>query len=646
MVSASDYNQRRLATSVTDEDEPLHCLGPRCFTRPYPEYVPPQYYPIPLLRKGERVPGKDFRWKVSVQMREEGGKLRPRVTLQRAFSLPQMMGLAESGRWRWQGMPWALLLGAKLDFLHLGEDEPVEGRPWDAAVTATARLKGLSPVFGNLALRPSLDIFPAPKLTLKRVFKLGPLTKLSVEASMLQGDGEDSAGGCGGRPWWRPRWRLELHWHPADSVGVFRLPNEDETRRLEYARILPITRNCKLEVAGGADLAAAGAGHLATEAGPGGVVEGGRSSQSGWGTAQQLWSSFRLQRLKLTQLLGSEGRRQLPLPPVAYYRASLQIGRTGRISVVPGHWIDPGGEPGAPGEADFNLEVANAVEQQLTGRGWEVLRPDRDAPGLRWEEYLNWVSDQTYRGSPVLEIHGQGSNADYRGYVLGVIGDKGMPLAKELAATFGGMFPMQWRELAVPRRGGLLLECFNSDEVAQMAPWHRKWAVSELAKKITGCVETASHANRQPESLPSSASGSVIGNNQSFSSISNFIQKPPLPAPSLSPSSSPPPFPSSTPSSTPSTSPSPSPLPSVGPSPSSTPTPILSPVPAPSRTPVISPPSPPSTVSPSASSSVQTIPPAPPSSPRPGPAKGGSTEGKDISASSLTPPPSPPPPVN
>jgi hypothetical protein len=47
------------------------------------------------------------------------------------------------------------------------------------------------------------------------------------------------------------------------------------------------------------------------------------------------------------------------------------------------------------------------LEKQLIENGWEVLRPDRDAPYLSWEEYLNWVSKQTLEGIPLLEIHGQ-----------------------------------------------------------------------------------------------------------------------------------------------------------------------------------------------------------------------------------------------
>jgi hypothetical protein len=66
----------------------------------------------------------------------------------------------------------------------------------------------------------------------------------------------------------------------------------------------------------------------------------------------------------------------------------------------------------------------------------------------------------------------QGSAAHYRGHVLGVIGDANAPLSKELAGDFG-YFQMDWRELGVPRRGGVIVESFNSDEVMP-----RRWYIS------------------------------------------------------------------------------------------------------------------------------------------------------------------------
>jgi hypothetical protein len=45
-------------------------------------------------------------------------------------------------------------------------------------------------------------------------------------------------------------------------------------------------------------------------------------------------------------------------------------------------------------------------------------------------------------------------------------------VAQELAGDFG-YFQMDWRELGVPRRGGVIVESFNSDEVMP-----RRWYIS------------------------------------------------------------------------------------------------------------------------------------------------------------------------
>lgn len=39
-------------------------------------------------------------------------------------------------------------------------------------------------------------------------------------------------------------------------------------------------------------------------------------------------------------------------------------------------------------------QVADAAEQQLIQHGWNVLRPDREAPHLKWVQYLNWVTEK------------------------------------------------------------------------------------------------------------------------------------------------------------------------------------------------------------------------------------------------------------
>ena len=54
------------------------------------------------------------------------------------------------------------------------------------------------------------------------------------------------------------------------------------------------------------------------------------------------------------------------------------------------------------------MELADNVDELLTKKGWVVLRPDRTAGGIGWEEYLHWVAWQSQCGIPVLELHGQG----------------------------------------------------------------------------------------------------------------------------------------------------------------------------------------------------------------------------------------------
>ena len=68
-------------------------------------------------------------------------------------------------------------------------------------------------------------------------------------------------------------------------------------------------------------------------------------------------------------------------------------------------------------------------------------------------------------------------------------------MTKELALNFG-YFQMDWRELGVPRRGGVIIESFNADEILQMAPWHRKWDVRRLSNRIVSSIERASLKNR------------------------------------------------------------------------------------------------------------------------------------------------------
>ena len=80
------------------------------------------------------------------------------------------------------------------------------------------------------------------------------------------------------------------------------------------------------------------------------------------------------------------------------------------VALVPGRWIDPGEEAGAPGERALNLVIANRAHAALGGRGWTVLRPDLASPPLARERYEEFVRAQTVAGVPVLEIHGAGTH--------------------------------------------------------------------------------------------------------------------------------------------------------------------------------------------------------------------------------------------
>eukprot|EP00850_Spirogloea_muscicola_P005286 SM000024S07748 [mRNA] locus=s24:210500:214379:+ [translate_table: standard] len=473
-----------------DDDGGTFCLGPRCFATPHEGYVKPRYYPIPLGR-GHRVPGRDWRWKVAVKLRTarggDGGDGGPpakahrcsRLSILRGVALPQCLQLGDDGRWRWPWVPVSLLAGLKLDFW-LPHHEAKRRRHGEELVherslggglqlVPSARIKVMTPVFGSLALRPSLELLPLPALTVKREFAFGK-AQLTVHAR-LQADRD----GSGLR---LPRWSLQLDWRPADSARVFAKP-EASALAVQYTRGFRISRDCRAVVAGNMEV-------------PAKITSLEACSLS---LRDLLPRKLRLTSLKIEQVIGTRGKRDQIPSERTYLQASHLIGQTDKVTVVPGHWIDPGFEPGAPGEREFNLEVANTIEKQLRGHKWDVLRPDRDAPHLSWEAYLNWVAKQTLRGVPVVEIHGQGSAADFRGLVLGVIGEKDAPLNRELASHFG-FFPMDWRELAVPRRGGVIVECFNSDEVLQMAPWHRTWAVGRLSSRITQCILRATREKR------------------------------------------------------------------------------------------------------------------------------------------------------
>ncbi|BBN09649.1 hypothetical protein MPTK1_4g21500 [Marchantia polymorpha subsp. ruderalis] len=448
--------------AMAEDDDLLEaCVGRLCFVQPHAQYEPPAFH--------RRFARRDYRWKVGARMKTTPGL---HCKLSHSMFLPDCLGLGPDARWRWQGIPVALMTSATVDILPSHQNYTNDVFDGHASfrylgVRPRARLKALTPLFGKLALRLTVELLPTPKLVMARQFRLGT-TKVTLRANMEP----STSVGSTKRSWCS----LQVDWHPADTVKVMLQPVKNFFG-MQYSRSIQLTPDSKGVASGVAEL-------------PANLTVFGASGLPG-----SVPAKLRIDSLKLSHVITDKAPKSSPLPTSEYLRASRKIGTSDLISVIPGHWIDPGYEVGAPGERDFNMEIVNILEKQLRGNGWNVLRPDRECPDLSWEEYLNWVSKQTSKGIPVLEIHGQGSKADYRGFVLGVIGDANAPLNKELAKDFG-YFQMDWRDLAVPKRGGVVLESFNSDEVLQMAPWHRKWSVRRLANRITACIERASSENR------------------------------------------------------------------------------------------------------------------------------------------------------
>jgi chemotaxis protein histidine kinase CheA len=177
------------------------------------------------------------------------------------------------------------------------------------------------------------------------------------------------------------------------------------------------------------------------------------------------------------------------------------------VALVPGHWIDPGEETGSPGERELNARIADKAHDELVLRGWTVLRPDEFVPPLDWDTYLDWARAQCARGVPLLEIHGQGSGAEMRGRVTGVISQTGLseisggslsPLGDALAERFG-RFPMDWRELVVSRVGGAVVESFETEVLERMPLKKREAAMDAIALDIADAVDSTRFTSTPPD---------------------------------------------------------------------------------------------------------------------------------------------------
>lgn len=203
-----------------------------------------------------------------------------------------------------------------------------------------------------------------------------------------------------------------------------------------------------------------------------------------------------------TRLTRTQRRRRSAEDAAAGQQRGLDPRTT--VALIPGHWIDPGEEVGAPGERALNLVITNRAHRLLGSNGWTVLRPDLAQPPLEWNQYLAWIREQSRAGVAVLEVHGQGAGAVVEGRVTGVIAQDGAALGATLAEKFGH-FPMDWRDLAVPKCGGAVVESFDATALEKLSPSYRSAAVDDIARDIADAVRGVASRARPDEGC--SASG-------------------------------------------------------------------------------------------------------------------------------------------
>eukprot|EP00873_Tetraselmis_striata_P003205 jgi/Tetstr1/423469/TSEL_014150.t1 len=417
-------------------------------------------------------PRKAYRWKGTLTWRppaaaepadEPGGHFSswPTFCAYRRVHLPQALGIGEDGLWRWPLLSVELDVGARGELGRNGDGECV------VALEPVVRLKTAAwqrkfGVVGEVQVLPTTHV----KLQKRARMRLGILSLCcsSQAGSLVPGTLELRLA--------TPSWHgseLQLGDRVAAAAGDGEPPGGGPLVRLK--RRLQPRKGCWLGIAAERQALS----QRPVRLGPGGPApelplnrEADKAEGAGLGSphAQRPpWEGgFPLSGVSLSvALLGDRfGRdvQSLDIIGAETQRWQLQGRRrarrgwkeTPRIGVVAGHWIDPGADTGAPGEREFNMEVANAVDKQLTSQGWRVYRPDRDTEGLAWDDYLRWVARQSRRGTPVVEIHGQGRAAAIDGIATGVIGCRGAPLNRALGSTFG-FFPMDWTGLAGEQRG-------------------------------------------------------------------------------------------------------------------------------------------------------------------------------------------------
>ncbi|XRB05414.1 hypothetical protein NFJ02_23g53650 [Pycnococcus provasolii] len=439
------------------------------------------------------------------------------VIVQRAVTFPQCLGVNLAGRWRWPLPGVRVTAGARCapaktnaadqtsstepNGLHdertngngengtHGSSSAASSKPrrtasaWRRRVanntTTYARVRLTRPLFGKAAVTCEWDVDPTAGVTmrLRREFKtsFGHVTLATWGRRRTQRKDARAAPTAG------VQFNLTFG---SDELRVCELRTTSSTVESDpgvgTARVVqPIMRHADA------------------------VVETDVFLHDGWISAGNLAQlkervSVRGARLALARSMPHSVRSERAEKVVTTFNRNL-LGTKRTIGVIPGHWIDAGLEVGAPGERKFNLEVANRIESKLKNLGWSVLRPDRNAKGLEWDDYLDWITSNSKRGVPVLEIHGQGDGAKSRSVVLGVIGDPKAPLNRRLAETFG-FFPMNHMHLAVPRRGGVIIESFNADMVLSLTMEQRRALANDIALKVTDSVESTV---RRVDSKPS-----------------------------------------------------------------------------------------------------------------------------------------------
>lgn len=125
---------------------------------------------------------------------------------------------------------------------------------------------------------------------------------------------------------------------------------------------------------------------------------------------------------------------------------------------------------------------------------------------MDWGSYCDWARNTTASGVSLLEIHGQGTEAEMDGKVLGVISQESQvsSLGDSLAGKFG-RFPMDWRELMVSKAGGAVVESFETEYLESLGFGKKEETLNQIAADIALAVDATRRA--EPPEYGCSASG-------------------------------------------------------------------------------------------------------------------------------------------